>query len=202
MSFLGKIITNKIVKKTEKDILESGLELITEMAENKSADQLLHDSLYKNKLVAKFTRFSKFGYKIYDDKNCLVYIIKSQSVLFNNPKVVLFDSFKRKIGYIQKNKKNIKADKYIIYFDNHFIGCAIDNSKLKFKIDFDFNGWYVRSNFFCSNYQVFDKKDKEIIRVNEASDNRKTYFIEYDNQEIEIMSLLVLMIILAKYEIE
>ncbi len=146
------------------------------------------------KLLFKQRFFSWFdSYDIYDEAGNTVYTVKGQLSWGHCLKI--YDAYRNEIGTVRERILSF-LPRFEIYMGRQYIGCITKEfTFFKPKFTIDFNGWYVKGDFWGWDYKVYDRSGRYVAGVSKQLFRwTDTYVIDvYDPQD----ALGALMLVLA-----
>lgn len=146
------------------------------------------------KLLFKQRFFSWFdSYDIYGETGNVVYTVKGQLSWGHCLKIQ--DAYGNEIGTVRERVLSF-LPRFEIYMGSQYIGCITKEfTFFKPKFTIDFNGWYVKGDFWGWDYKVYDRSGRYVAGVSKQLFRwTDTYAIDvYDPQD----ALGALMLVLA-----
>lgn len=113
----------------------------------------------------------------------------------------LFDDTKMLGKVVLRKKSEENVLEFGLYFEGKKLGIIQSKISIRPIFDIPFYNWKVTGSLLQYDFDVFDEKDKNIIKIHkDFSEN--SYVVEYDDKSNEKMGLLILMVIelFGKYE--
>lgn len=197
MGILGYIASKAAVgaakKVGEYAFYRTGTAVMNDIEKKHSPEAIAKASEMKCKLFIK----KKMGvfvkkFYVYDELNNKKYKVQWEGFSC----IRLYNNEDNEMASVNVSKDLFdKWPTYYVYLGNRKLGVIEKSKTMKPILDVKFNGWRVQGNFLRYQFDVFDKEENLILKVNEAFSNVDTYVIEYNNITNEMMGIIILMVI-------
>ncbi|MBQ6559799.1 MAG: hypothetical protein IJL85_03115 [Erysipelotrichaceae bacterium] len=136
-------------------------------------------------------RFLYADGQLYDENDNVVYYYENKTLLY--PKIGLYKDDKM-IGFVKKNFTWFLRQ-YDLFLDDEFVG-SLDQKFTWFRSQLDLSdlGWTIRGDLFDWHYEIYDKDDLLIARVDQELFRltQRFYIDIYDEDNEELVILLVI----------
>ncbi len=191
---LGKMAKKAVAHKIG-EVAQAGAEFYLDTNHSVNGLKRKSNAFYNLTIISKKISFKK-GFLVKGENNKNKYKIIADAVTFT-PSVRLYDLNKQELGRVEREKSGVSSgEKYAIYINDERIGSIVrGQSPIKAIFDIDCNGWHLEGNLLRYKFDVFDRDENTIMRINKAYMEEGTYVFELDDKENEIMGLLLFMAI-------
>lgn len=135
----------------------------------------------------------KRSFFVYDEENKKKYKVKSDLASKIKPTIRLYDQSKREVGRIEKKRQffeSVRETCYTVYIEGQEVGTITKKTSINKQLSVDLNGWQLKGDLLSSYSTILNADGEQIVRVHSEFDD---YYIEYDNEDYEIMGLLMVM---------
>ena len=191
------LIAGFLVKKA---LMAGAVVAATKMEKKHNVDKIMDESELDNYLFVEKKMIGKTFY-ILDEKFEKKYKVTKDMVSFGEPTVRYFNMNNHELGKVYSDKSFFtKKISYYVEYKNKELGEIKEKLSVKPRYYFDFNDWTTDGDLLRFDITVFNGKEKPIIKIHEVFGQDK-YIIEYKEQSIEYMAVIIFMfIILRKYQ--